>query len=246
MRHTSRGWVLETVFRKTFGDCHVDLNMATRRYGIVMPLRMAAFYANAMQETMWFGKLHEDNSSTRYWSWDGRGFLQLTWPYNYIKYWRFAGKRIDATLARDLENAQVRADHERTNAPLEARVSSSMREWRNHIGDGQHLPVSADTAGVYWAWSKAARNADRVGANVYATKPVSNAHLVYYKSTPFGEVAATVNVGAPSTNFDKVNGITARFQAYTACQMALFDVTAFPNRQGDVRFTPIDYRQRRP
>ena len=56
-----------------------NLNIATRKYGINCPQRMAAFFANSIQETRWWLGLDEDAGHTRrYAPWYGRGFLQLT------------------------------------------------------------------------------------------------------------------------------------------------------------------------
>ncbi|MDO1530432.1 peptidoglycan DD-metalloendopeptidase family protein [Fulvimonas sp. R45] len=249
MRKAGHAWVSENVgVRKSLvANYHVELNKACRRYGIVTPLRMAAFYANAMQETMWFSTLHEDNSSTRYYPWDGRGFLQLTWPDNYVKYWRFVGKNVDDDLAKKLDAAQRKADKEGSNAPLmalEAAVAAaSMKGWRDDVGEMTF--VAADSAGAYWAWSYASQHADAEPANQRATKPATGAGShTYYTSAGMGNVAATVNVGHPSTHYASVNGIVARFQAYNSCEVVLMDTPAFPGSNHPNE--PQNYKPRRP
>jgi predicted chitinase len=90
------GWVSEKVVvdRTAIEQHRPDLNRALRKFGILSPERMAAFFGNAMQETQWFGKLYENNSTAWYYPWDGRGFMQLTGPGNYIKYWRWRGRDV--------------------------------------------------------------------------------------------------------------------------------------------------------
>ena len=241
-------WVSEAVLlsTSTLSSARIPLNQTCRKYGIVTPLRMAAFYANAMQETMWFGVLHEKNSSARYYPWDGRGFLQLTWPANYIKYWRFTGKVISATLETTLTTAQKAADQQGSNAPLdtaEAQVPQAMRDWRDT--DLIRVPDSADAAGAYWAWTQAAQHADEAPVNIRKTQSAGKMH-VYYSSEGMGKVAATVNFGHSSENYAHVNGIVARFQAYTACQMILLDNPSFPDAKGSSQPIPENYTQRRP
>ena len=71
----------------------LSLNRSLRKYLIDTPKRMSAFFGNALQETQWLSKLHEDNSTMWYYTWDGRGFLQLTGPDNYVYYFDFIGRR---------------------------------------------------------------------------------------------------------------------------------------------------------
>lgn len=251
MRKSGARWVSENVHpgsrQLPIQDQYTDLNKACRHYGIVTPLRMAAFYANAMQETRWFQKLHENNSGERYWPWDGRGYMQLTWPHNYIKYWRFTGKDIDDGLAARLGTAQRTADATHSNAALEALetevAAAHLDAWRDDV-EGKEF-IAADSAGVYWAWSHAAKYADTAPVNVRASKAATGpGSYVYYTSSGMGNVAATVNVGSPSTNYVRVNGIVARFQAYNNCEVVLLDVPAFPDSPNPGE--PEGYRPRRP
>jgi hydroxyethylthiazole kinase len=243
MRKSAGAWVSEPVPNPSsvVKNYNVELNKACRRYGIVTPLRMAAFYANAMQETMWFHKLHEDNSNTRYWPWDGRGFLQLTWPKNYITYWRFAGKLVSDDLAHRLnvEGSNLLA--------MESRISSEMRRWRDGIADMRHPASATDSAGAYWAWNKASIDADTEPANVRASKNATGpGNYVYFISQGMGRVAATVNWGNPDEPFSRVNGIVARFQAYDTCEVVLLDTTNFPSAHGEYHPAPQGYKPRHP
>ena len=264
-------WVSESVSVSTriIATYQVDLNKATRRYGIVTPLRMAAFYGNTMQETQWFATLAEkinkkkkivngkpvitngktvmEDDPPRYAPWVGRGFMQLTWPDNYIKYWRFKGKSVSDDLAEKLHNAAHKADVTRTNASLEALeadVPIEMKQWRNDLGN--NASAAADSAGAYWAWSRATTNADNEPSNIRATKPAGKLSLPYYTSVGFGQVAATVNVGHPSTNYASVNGIVARFQAYNTCEAVLLDTPTFPSAGGKSLSAPENYVPRHP
>ena len=60
----------------------------------------------------------------------------------------------------------------------------------------------------------------------------------------FGNVAATVNVGHPSTNYGAIYGVQARFQAYTAAMVVLGDSPAFADAIGRVNATPEGWRRR--
>lgn len=210
---------------------------------------MAAFYANAMQETQWFAGLEERVSTAhppRYYPWNGRGFMQLTWPDNYIKYWRFIGNEVDANLAHRLNHAASQANAQGSSGSLvaeEVHLSADMQIWRRDMGDGNHIAVSADSAGAYWAWSRASQYADAEPANQRATKPAtgSGSHT-YYTSAGMGNVAATVNVGHPSSNYNSVNGVVARFQAYNTCEVVLMDTPVFPGSSEPNE--PQDYNPR--
>jgi hydroxyethylthiazole kinase len=97
-----------------------ELNKSCRRYGIVTPPRLAAFYANSTQETLWFSWIRESGAaegtfnnyllSQRYCPWEGRGMIQLTWLANFIKYWRFIGRTVPNTIEANLTQAQQNAE----------------------------------------------------------------------------------------------------------------------------------------
>jgi hypothetical protein len=61
MRESGHAWMSEPVNPNLdiFEKSKVNLNKTARKYGIVTPRRMAAFYANAMVETQWFNALRE-------------------------------------------------------------------------------------------------------------------------------------------------------------------------------------------
>ena len=102
----------------------LPLNRSLRKYLINTPNRISAFFGNALEETRWFHALYEDNSTEWYYPWDGRGFLQLTGPDNYIYYWDFIGRgpQISQQTRKKLHDAYKAASADRKHA-------------RSHIGD---------------------------------------------------------------------------------------------------------------
>ncbi len=91
---------------KIINNHRIPLNRALRKYGLNTPLRMAAFFGNALQETSWLSSFSEIGASNKYYTpWHGRGFLQLTNPANYFDYWRFRGRKVDAALGTRLQAA---------------------------------------------------------------------------------------------------------------------------------------------
>jgi len=125
--------------------------------------------------------------------------MQLTWPDNYIKYWRFRGRQVDPALAETLHQAAVAANTNGSNAGLmtaDMQVPASMKVWRKSLG-GEPFDAT-DSAGAYWAWAGAALNADQTPALQRETEPVESTQKPYYRCQSFGLVTATVNVGHPS------------------------------------------------
>ncbi|WP_110854863.1 hypothetical protein [Paraburkholderia silvatlantica] len=231
LRSVERGqWVSERISpsRDTIAGYGAELNKAMCKFGIARPLRQAAFLGNAMQETQWFSLLTERGSTPppRYAPWIGRGFLQLTWPDNYIKYWRFCGRQVDQSLADRLHEAAHTTNTTRNNHALmavEPVVPVSMQEWRRLLSIDKF--DATDSAAAYWAWSGAAKYADMQPVLRRETKPVGMSPMAYFSCESFGQVAATVNVGHPSSSFSSINGLQARFQGYTSALMALTDWT---------------------
>ncbi|WP_413187624.1 peptidase M23 [Paraburkholderia sacchari] len=223
-------WVSERVSpsREAIAGYGAELNKAMCKFGITTPLRQAAFLGNAMQETQWFSSLSEGASTPppRYAPWIGRGFLQLTWPDNYVKYWRFCGRQVDLSLADRLHEAAHTANTTRNNHALiavESVVPVRMQEWRRLMGIDKLDATNSATA--YWAWSGAAKYADMHPVLRRETKTVGMTPMPYYSCESFGQVAATVNVGHPSNSFSGIYGLQARFQGYTSALMALTDWT---------------------
>ncbi|WP_043202084.1 M23 family metallopeptidase [Paraburkholderia acidipaludis] len=232
---------------------YVSLNDAMCKFGITInPRRMAAFLANAAEETQWFTKLHESNPGAKYWPWDGRGFLQLTWPDNYVKYWEFFGRKIPDFLKKELSASAKMADKEGSSVSLQDNkhpaLTAPMIQWREDMADGPVAP--ATSAGAYWAWMKAAIYADKAPImqrqiqNI--TKPIFRS-VIYYSCLSYGQVAATVNFGsAPkdTAKIARVNGILARYQAYTSALIILADGISFPTTSGQQMDRPDGFERR--
>jgi hypothetical protein len=100
----------------------------------------------------------------------------------------------------------------------------------------------SESAGVYWACSAANQSADPLAA--FARITVDG--LTYYTHSSFGNVAATVNIGRASTDYKSINGIQARFQAYTTAVMVLLEGNLFPDARGQMQDAPEGWSRRLP
>lgn len=235
-----------------------DLNKSLQKYLITTPARQSCFFGNATQETQWYQKFHE-NSPYWYKPWDGRGFLQLTHATNYIEYWKFRGipvtQQIKNTLRdhttiannnRPINNGQ-RSMHDPTNSLSDASTAIP-QEIINRRNSVKESFDAANSAGAYWSWSGAAKQADS-----YFHTPASNIKAVntnqgtkhYYENPAFGKVAATVNIGSPSTNYSSIWGVQARFMAFSNAQVVLMDWLCFTHADGSAHPTPQDFVYRR-
>jgi hypothetical protein len=234
----------------------LELNNAIRKYGIQPPIRMAAFFGNATQETQWFQKYHEGSS---YWyaPWDGRGMLQLTHATNYIKYWKFKGIAVSAAIEDVLNRHAVMADQ---NRPMH-NGHKGLYDPTHSLSDAStNIPVeiikgrdavvnpfeAADTAGCYWVWSRAIGCADEYWNNQtseYSPLLTDNGNKFYYINKAFGKVAATINTGRPSSNFGAVWDIQSRFLAFANAQIIMLDVTSFPQPGGSASIYPVDFKR---
>jgi hydroxyethylthiazole kinase len=284
VNNNNNGWLNERVIPGNLLRGHLlPLNKACRRYGIVTPGRIACFYANAMQETMWFQLLQEGGAvnanpdlSAWYFPWHGRGFLQSTWPTNYIRYWRFIGRTVaqaDVTTLTTAES-QVRALRRALEAshPTPAQLTlrnqaaaagiaspnryfrdvdaniGNLPTWREELRDTQaNARHPADAAGFYWVMANAEPSGDQVPVNARDSCTCTNAQVVvFYTSPGMRRVAGTVNTGVPNSNDVNINGIQARYQAYNNGEMVLMDTVTFPRATGAPQLEPEDYRARRP
>jgi len=214
----------------------LPLNRSLRKYRINTPMRLSAFFGNALQETQWLSKLHEDNPTMWYYPWDGRGFLQLTGPDNYICYWDFIGRsaQISQQTRTQLHNAYRAASADRSHAQnhigdTASGVTPMMIGWRDSVG-GRGRPrmpddslFPADSAGFYWSKMEMARYADRdvnlQRREVSATKPPHHhqsdpspaVQKIYYHSDNFHDASAAVNYPAGVGNQNSTfNGYVAR------------------------------------
>ncbi|MBV7494648.1 M23 family metallopeptidase [Pseudomonas sp. PDM24] len=235
----------------------IDLNKALRKFLVVTPVRLACFFGNATQETQWYQKLHE---GSQYWykPWDGRGFLQLTHASNYIKYWKFKGEPVSQQVSQILATHTAMANN---NRPI-VNGNKSMYDPTNSLSDASTgIPQAviakreavktsfdaANSAGAYWAWSGASKQADGYYSSTNSTLRAltTNAQTKhYYENTAFGNVAATVNLGSPSTNFASIWGVQARFLAFANAQVVLLDHLVFPTSTGSSSNTPQDFVRR--
>lgn len=245
--------------RADFAKTHrVSLNCALRKYTISTPERMAAFFGNSLQETQWFEKLHENNRHEWYYPWDGRGFLQLTHPSNYIGYWDFRGRKaqISQTVRDALAHAQIQAKKHRTQSQMYladpvSGVTPAMIEWREQVSaDGQPKMFEdtfapADSAGYYWANTSMARYADGPTVlercAVIAKRPPDSHHSypnppvrkIYYHSMNFRDASAVVNLpGAVGKLNIPFNGYVARCVAYAQALAVLAEIE-FPGASGE-------------
>ncbi|MCS3507393.1 M23 family metallopeptidase [Achromobacter sp. JUb104] len=228
------------------------LNLALRKNLINTPLRMATFFANALQETTWLQTLRENDSTRWYYPWDGRGFLQLTHATNYIRYWDYRGreKQISQETREALSHATKQANSHRSQAitflgDAVSGVTAIMLQWRSELGaEVEPLQTEAyfspsDSAGFYWSLMKIARYADgevslerRVVAATHPSAPTQIKQKIYYHATGFRNASASINypkaVNNPSINF---NGYIARCIPFAQALAVLGDFL-FPDASG--------------
>ncbi len=240
-------------------DHRRPLNEALRRYGITSPLRMAAFFGNAVQETSWLGRLSEfGGGSTWYAPWYGRGFLQLTGPGNYINYWRWRGRHVDDKLAQSLtkEYDRVYSSKPRPSAALAdakfAEVTQQIMVWRSATSaenrdqsdDDNYSP--ADSAGWYWQVNHMARHADQ--PHRLERKDVMSDHgkKSYYRSEAFWRASASVNLPSVinKTYSSALNGFDSRCCAYGVALAVLAEMQFADQDGNNTLWYPLGYRRR--
>ncbi|MBB5408723.1 hypothetical protein HDG34_002660 [Paraburkholderia sp. HC6.4b] len=251
--------VSHTQSRRYFAETSlIPLNYALRKYNLSTPSRASTFFGNSAEETGWFGSLYENNAGEWYHPWDGRGFLQLTGPENYMHYWDFRGRKSqisDATRVR-LKESYRNASNSRSNAAhylsdSVSGVTAQMIAWRAQVSANSMPPsdedviAPSDSAGFYWIFSGMGVYADKQIAlerrGVAATRPPvhhqqnsSNPPVskVYYHCASFRDASAAVNlpaaVGHPERPF---NGYIARCVGYAQALAVLGDMF-FPDAQG--------------
>jgi hypothetical protein len=123
-----------------------------------------------------------------------------------------------------------------------------MIQWRHQV---ETKAIDAtQSAGAYWAKSKAAVYADEspTWTRTVQYPTGSTKAQVYYRSEGFGQVAATINVGHPVADPRSaagVNGIVARFQAYTHAVAILADDGEFPDKKGQPQLMPDGFERRK-
>ncbi|WP_027798668.1 M23 family metallopeptidase [Paraburkholderia dilworthii] len=234
-----------------FKNQRVPLNLMMRAYGINTPLRMASFFGNAIQESQWLQLLQEGSpANQRYYPWYGRGFLQLTWPSNYLAYWDFRGRanQIPAAVRAQLLGAQQAAAHSGSNAAWnssELALTPDMRKWRGDVSLTDQIDATF-SACFYWV---------KVGMAGYADEPhvlervaltaSGHAHC-YYRSPSFWKASASVNLPGAINNFysTHLNGFEARCMAYSVALSVLTEMK-FPVAAGQAVEIPQDNILRR-
>ncbi|WP_287191407.1 hypothetical protein [Paraburkholderia sp.] len=218
-----------------------DLNRTLRRYGISTPLRMAAFFANAVVETTWFTLLQEggQHPPPQHHGWHGRGFLQLTVPQgnlnggnnNYFDYFRWRGRNPDSASPEQLQS------------------------WRNGVENNPD--DAAQSAGFYWvrtqfsahsdhAKETAQEYADQASPNVRVVATTANGEHVYYRNETARRTAAMVNIPGAVYGAHPVNGLSERYCVYANALVVLTDTPAFPDAHGVASEWPEHFERREP
>ena len=223
--------------KKIIAEHRLPLNTMLRKYMVNTPARIAAFFGNAMQETQWLFLLHEGNDTAWYAPWDGRGFLQLTHPYNYMDYWRYLGRHIEQTLYDGMKAAS--ATHHSVRDDDWPGITDGVRNWRDALaGVGADLPAElvcrpSDSAGFYWAKNKMAQYADKFNGVERKILPTNMGKRAYYHSSSFRDASAIVNLPAAVGNPDKkFKGYEARCVSYAQVLAILVDQALFADANG--------------
>ncbi|MFJ4294309.1 hypothetical protein ACIP1U_31805 [Cupriavidus sp. NPDC089707] len=215
------------------------LNRALRKYGISSPLRIAAFFQNAIVETTWLTDFQENRGKQPdlHGGWYGRGFLQLTNPQgnlnggnnNYYNYFRWRGHSPEQASAQQL------------------------REWRNSIQD--NVDEASESAGFYWTkyhlggkhqTETASLFADNSTPNVRIVVKTSSGNKAYYSNETARRTAAIVNIPKAVYSNSNINGMTERYRVYANALVVLTDTPKFPSADGIIREIPDDFTRRKP
>jgi hypothetical protein len=242
VRKTGRGLVWEatpdlSVKGAIAVSQRIPLNLMMRKHSInASAQRMASFFGNALQETQWLTKLHEGNNTERYAPWDGRGFLQLTWPSNYLNYWSYRGRdaQIPASTRVALLHAEQEANRTRSSAALmrvETTIPLPMIAWRadlsGDLSNPDRLVSPAESAGYYWSKLRMASYADeRHQLERVASGGAGNPSRPYYRSPSFWRASACVNLpGAIDHLYSAtLNGFESRCVPYAQALAVLGEV----------------------
>ncbi|SOY70370.1 M23 family metallopeptidase [Cupriavidus taiwanensis] len=236
---------------KLIASHYKQFNTMWRKYGVTTRPRLAAFLGNSVQETIWLSTLVEVGGGNNWYApWYGRGALQLTHPGNYIEYWKFRGRNIDASLSTLLATAHEKASKLRSNVPLravEARIPDAVARWRGEIVDKHY--EAADSAGYYWLLNRANEEADEYTPNKrrtfnihFSSRLKKQEPYVFYENVSFRRVACTVNLPDHlGRDNPALNGLVDRYHAYAYAQVLLFEHPTFPDGAGMEQIKPEDY-----
>ena len=88
----------------------------------------------------------------------------------------------------------------------------------------------------------------RRGVGLAPTSPLRpRGSIGIYENVAFRRIACLINLPASvNSNNPQLNGLVDRYSAFANAQMVLYDLTAFPNAQGQMESAPEDFSPRRP
>ncbi|WPA29246.1 M23 family metallopeptidase [Klebsiella quasipneumoniae] len=230
------------------------MNKMFRKYCINTPERLMSFLGNSIQETKWMSVTREDyrysdvdehgnryHYNIWYFPWYGRGFLQLTNPENFYKYFAYRGRSFNQDVRDDLVSDYRRVQGDRALREREKRsadrilyddqhpgLEQDVMSWREDVDNGTYDP--SDSAGFYWSLTGMAKYADKTHEIQRQAVTAGHVPRVYYRSPAFWQASATVNLpGAINRrNYQGINGFIERCCAYT-CALAVLTETKFPD-----------------
>ncbi len=234
---------------------YISLNKTMQKYLINVPLRIACFLGNAIQETAWLSTTHEFYKYTErdrhtrqvtrryniwYYPWHGRGLLQLTNPENYFNYFSFRGvsypvnikDRLSAEYERLYRNSSLRYTDNQLGDALNTDLPDDIIEWRNNVDESDYEPT--DSAGFYWCSSKMANYSDSDHELERCTIRTNAGIKIYYRSQAFWKASAAVNLPGRinDTHYRGLNGFDTRCCVYGSAISVLTEMK-FPNDNRD-------------
>lgn len=252
-----------------------NVNKVFRKYCVTTPLRITSFLANAFEESAWMttfseGTIYRSHPWETKWypPWNGRGFIQLTHPYNYSGYWEFRGRTISQkfkdfvvtykyiekhyhtkvvdpdfaphkTDNRRFHNAPIQDDHVDATQHINNAVDlKQYQTWRDNIED-QTMIDPMDSAGFYWVLNNISKYADESHSLT-----INSGTQIYYTSKASNDVASVVNAGSVSKHPETtVNGFIKRCYAY-GYALSVLTEKKFPDSDGILLEIPEGYGQR--
>ncbi len=228
-----------------------SLNRMMQKYCINTPKRKAAFFGNAIQETTWLTTLAESGGKT-YWyaPWYGRGFLQLTHPSNYFKYWLWRGRSVPQKIKDSIESSEKteagKKPELRNKSALKdenfPEITAEIKNWRTAVeaipalaNSSESNLAPSDSAEFYWASLRMAQYADK--EHEIERRAISTINeqgtKIYYRSHAFWEASAAVNRPLVISNHyhSGLNGFDSRCCAY-GCAWAILNEGKLPDAKG--------------
>ncbi|HGN9109590.1 TPA: M23 family peptidase [Enterobacter hormaechei] len=230
------------------------LNKMFRKYCINTPSRLVSFLGNSVQETKWLSVTREDyrysatdehghryHYNIWYFPWYGRGFLQLTNPDNFYKYFTYRGRTFNKDIRDELVSDYRRVQGDRALREQEKKLDNRILydgqhpgleqeviSWREAVENGTFDP--ADSAGFYWSLTGMAKYADETHELQRQVVTAGHGLRVYYRSPAFWRASATVNLPSAISrrNYQGINGFIERCCAYT-CALSVLTETKFPD-----------------